>query len=512
MLTPPPISKQQSLNTVKNLPTTKKIFKKLNKTTAHPPTLSTVKDIIEFISKPIENSTSERNDVNETTTITHPNKKMSHVALAQYLVDNFKLMRDDSHLYLYNNKKGYYELLNDGIGSNTFDSFVRTNIPEIAKMNICTYDISEAMKWLVSDAMQIKQHPKILPRYLVAFKNGTLHLPDMSLQKHSPKNNLTIGVNANYIADSEKYISKTTFWRFINRLSGYDDTVLKVLRIVVGLSLSNIRNLKRIFYVVGISNNGKSVFGDLILKLLPPNSYSALEIADLSDRFSKGILYGKHINLSSDENTSTWPSSSVSFLKKAVAGDVIKGENKYQPPFEFRCRALFLCLSNGLPCYKEALDAGGAISKRLFIIPTTNTPITDEEEDFQILDKMLYEKDIIASWSIDSVSDIVKTGILPEKIIESKPQEFYLEFDRAFQNWSEATISYYDKNAQTTSSEFFKSFKEYADKYNVMYNEKAFYMKLAEKYKPYKRHNKKSYYIGLSIVHNDNSQIDYQGL
>ena len=178
----------------------------------------------------------------------------------------------------------------------------------------------------------------------------------------------------------------------------------------------------------------------------------------------------------------------------------------------FRCKALFLCLSNGMPCYKQDLDAGGAISKRLYIVPTTNKPITDEEEDFQILDKMLSERDMIASWAIDSVSDIVNTGILPEKIIDSKPQEFYLDFHTVFEYWSEAYISDHDKTAQTTSTDFFESFKEYANDYNVMYNEKAFYMKLAEKYKPYKRHNKKSFYIGLSIVHNDDPQIDYQEL
>lgn len=439
-------------------------------------------------------------------------KRIVHLHIAQYLLKHYQLMRDGAHLYLYNHELGYYELLHDGIGANTFDSFVRTNISESTKEQICSYDINESFKWLVSNAVSIESFPDFQPRHLVAFKNGTLDLRTLSLNSHSYKNKLTIGVNAKYIEIWRYDITKTTFWSFINRLADYDDKTLEILRIIIGLALSNVRKLKRLFYIVGVSNNGKSVLGDLILGLLPQDSCSALEIAELSDRFSRGLLYGKHFNISSDENTSTWPSESVAFLKKAVAGDVTKGENKYQPPFMFRCKALFLCLSNGMPCYKQDLDAGGAISKRLYIVPTTNKPITDEEEDFQILDKMLSERDMIASWAIDSVSDIVNTGILPEKIIDSKPQEFYLDFHTVFEYWSEAYISDHDKNAQTTSTDFFESFKEYANDYNVMYNEKAFYMKLAEKYKPYKRHNKKSFYIGLSIVHNDDPQIDYQEL
>lgn len=439
-------------------------------------------------------------------------KRIVHLHIAQYLLKHYQLMRDGSHLYLYNHELGYYELLHDGIGANTFDSFVRTNIPASKKEQICSYDINESFKWLVSNAVSIESFPDFQPRHLVAFKNGTLDLRTLSLNRHSYKNKLTIGINARYLGIWKYDITTTIFWSFINRLADYDDKTLEILRIIIGLALSNVRKLKRLFYIVGVSNNGKSVLGDLILGLLPQDSCSALEIADLSDRFSRGLLYGKHFNISSDENTSTWPSDSVAFLKKAVAGDITKGENKYQPPFMFRCKALFLCLSNGMPYYKQDLDAGGAISKRLFIVPTTNKPITDEEEDFRILDKMLSERDMIASWAIDGVSDIVNTGTLPEKIIDSKPQEFHLEFHTVFEEWSEAFVSNHDKNAQTTSTEFFESFKEYADNYDVMYNEKAFYMKLAEKYKPYKRHNKKSYYIGLSIVHNDDSQIDYQGL
>lgn len=435
------------------------------------------------------------------------NKKCEPIAIAEYLRKQYELMRDNSHLYLYNEAKGYYELLNDGIGPKSFDSFVRTNIPSNVKTKLSSYDICETQKWLVSDALGVKYLPDFQPRHLVAFNNGTLDFRDMRLKKHSSSNKLTIGVSASYIEDSDNYIAKTRFWRFINRLSGYDDETLNALRIVIGLSVSNIRRLKRLFYIVGVSNNGKSVLGDLILKLLPPNGCSSLEISELSDKFSRGILYGKHLNISSDENTSIWPSSSVAFLKKAVAGDYTKGENKYQPPFMFRCKALFLCLSNAMPCYTEDLDAGGAISKRLFIIPTTEIPVSDEEEDYALLEKMMCESDIIASWAIDGIADIASTGVLPKKIVDVEFKKQSFEFNNAFDAWSNACVSVHDRNAQTTSAEFLESFREYIQDYNVVYNEKAFYMKFAEKYKVYKRHNKKSYYIGLSIVKNDDYDV-----
>lgn len=425
-------------------------------------------------------------------------KKIPAIHLANALLEQHYFLRDGSHLYVYNDKSGYYVMMNEGYGSFTFDSLVRSFVPNQVKIKLTSFDISEIQKWLLCDALNVPTVAEFMPKNLVAFRNGTYNFNTNLLRSHSAEDGLVCGLNANYDEKAYKKITKTLFWEFLQRLSDGQAEIVHIIRVLIGLALSNVRRLKLLFYIVGVSNNGKSVLGDLILSMLPNYCCSSFEIAELSDRFSRGSLYGKHFNLSSDEDTSAWPTSSIAFIKKAVAGDMAKGEEKYKTPFMYRCRALFLCLSNAMPKYTPTQDAGGAISRRLFVIPTTNTPIDAYEEDHDLLDKLLSERDIIASWAIAGITDIVLYGQMPRKVIDTMAYNENLEFSTAFEQWVEDFVFETDVSKKTEAATFLKSFKIYARSYGVVFSEKAFYMKFASRFKSNKRDGKKSYYLGLN--------------
>lgn len=427
-------------------------------------------------------------------------KKTPAIDLANALLKKYYFLRDGAHLYVYDEALGYYVILNEGYGSFTFDSLVRSFVPNEVKVRLNSYDVIEIQKWLLCDALNVPNVTEFMPKKLVAFRNGTYNFDNNLLRKHSAKDGLICGLNANYDDKAYKKIRNTVFWDFLQRLTDGKPEIIQTIRELIGLSLSNIRRLKLLFYLVGVSNNGKSVLADLIISMLPHYCCSSFEISELSNRFSRGSLYGKHINISSDEDTSTWPNNSIAFIKKAVAGDMVKGEEKYKTPFMYRCRALFICLSNAMPKYTSDQDAGGAISRRLFVIPTTNTPINVEEEDHELLYKLLSERDIIASWAITGITNIVLYGQMPQKLIDAMPSNESLEFETAFEQWSNDFVFKNDVTAKTEAATFLESFKIYASNYNVIFSDKAFYMKFASRYKFHKRDGKRSYYLGLNCT------------
>ena len=425
------------------------------------------------------------------------NEKLTPYSVAYALAEKFNFLADGTHLSLFLPDRGFFVPLKTGCGEGTLDAFVRGALPAKNRSDVNTSFIAEIEKWLLSTALDLPVAPDFAKRNLVAFKNGTFDFFDGNLHEHSPKNFLTCGIKAEYVRKANKKIRNTRFWSFLTRLADEDDRIIQALRLVIGLALSNVRRIKLIPYIVGVSNNGKSVLAGLIEGLIPQYSCTALEISELADKFARGSLYGAHVNISSDENTSKWNPAAVAFLKRAVVGDSTKGEEKFKPLFTFRCRAFFICIANAMPRFDQEADDGGAISQRLYVIPTTELPVSIEEEDPVLLEKLLEERDLIASWAIEGIKDLVLTGRRPEKLVTVMPCSTATDFNSAFELWAEECVHVTATDSKTEATQFLASFKIFAQNYRVIFSDKAFYMKLAVTYKAYKREGRRSYYIGL---------------
>ena len=129
---------------------------------------------------------------------------------------------------------------------------------------------------------------------------------------------------------------------------------------------------------------------------------SAVQLHQLSDRFAKAELFGKKLNVSGEIQGKKL--REITTFKCITGGDRIEAEYKGKDLFSFvpRCKLLFA--GNTLPTTSES-DATRAFVNRLTIL-LFNHSIPKEDQDKDLLDKLLAEKDAIFTLAMDALRDL----------------------------------------------------------------------------------------------------------
>lgn len=444
----------------------------------------------------------------------NPPDKFSSFDLYKILTEKFIFGRFQNTLYVYDEERGYYRPLLPGEGIGSFGGFIRTMISDKLLSKVTSYFIAETYNWMISGTEEIIDLPKFDNPSLIAFANGTLDLEMGILTPHSAKNYLKTGLPFKYFPYNKGDIKYTNFWNYFTRLANYEKDTADALRFMIGLAFSNIRNLKTAFFVVGDSNNGKSVLAQFIMELIGYENVCTLPISKLGERFSAAEVFNKKILLSSDETNLSWNANTAAIFKLLVARDRITAEFKYQQPFQFHPNALIIAFSNELPKYTSDIDAGGAISRRIFNI-LTGPSINIEDEDPYMLEKIIDEKELIASWAITRIIDFVKNNNLPKQQYPSAPDDTSTDALTVYRSWVQKNIVQ-DCESRITSQELFQDYLNFCNEQNIdntlIMREKTFYMRFAKDFSRFKEKflndcgHQVNGYRGLNLY---NNQPDY---
>ena len=141
---------------------------------------------------------------------------------------------------------------------------------------------------------------------------------------------------------------------------------------------------------------------------------------------------------------------------------------------------MLISFGNASPTYSRKLDAGGAISSRLNLIPTGPTVKNKDADLFQ--KKIRPEINLLFSVCLDYYLD----HNMPAKII---PLEEIVNPDISpeamFEKWRQACVTENDSNEiAKTSDDLWPCYQNFVETapYSSRYSEKAFQMKLASTY------------------------------
>lgn len=131
--------------------------------------------------------------------------------------------------------------------------------------------------------------------------------------------------------------------------------------------------------MVGSGSNGKSTFLDMVKNVVSRQNYVALDIGELSERFSTSSMFGKLACFGDDSDDSFLEGKAIAQFKKIVSGNDLKGENKGQDVFFFKPYTKLFFSFNELPRMRN--KGFFAIKRRLVIIPF-NATFSKEDPDF----------------------------------------------------------------------------------------------------------------------------------
>ncbi len=176
---------------------------------------------------------------------------------------------------------------------------------------------------------------------VVVFQNGVLELPALTFRAGRPEDYMTMQVQCEWRPE----VPPGAIDAFVASLLKPDD-VLPFLQFVGYAMVPGAPSQEKYAILLGVGENGKSRLL-LVLAALFDGFTVSIPLQDLAqNRFEKGHLYGKMVNLVGDMSAGLIEDTSV--LKLLTGGDRIHADVKFKDPIEFVNRAKAIISANEL--------------------------------------------------------------------------------------------------------------------------------------------------------------------
>ena len=293
----------------------------------------------------------------------------------------------------------------------------------------------------------------------ICFKNGNFNLITKELIEHNPNIITTNLIPHDYIENAYSPLVDIT----LNKICCNDLELRKLLEELIGYTFYRSTKYAKSFFLYGpSSNNGKSVFLNLIKAVLGEKNYSTLAYEDLGDRFKTAEIAGKLSNIG-DDCSKNFNSSSAIF-KKLSTGETITVERKGQDPFGFNNYATLIFSFNELPRTEDKSQA--TAKKRMCIIPfNAKFKETDADFDPNINEKLREESCIsyVIKLGIEGLLRVIKNkGFTKVKAVEQEAENYesynnpLLQFIR--EKESEEDFGFQDY----TPSQFYQQYRQWS--------------------------------------------------
>lgn len=369
--------------------------------------------------------------------------RISSFNLSKWLIKNETYGKANDVLYMLDKENGIYIPLT----LDRFDAAIRRaayegKIPAEAIKSINEYYLKELHKW-VSAEPSIQELPERPNRRYIALANGILDLEHHRLIKDAQEfkeypilfNRLPV----KYIEHDQSEWRSSASLRYLQRFAHPDcrDEFVQHLKYTFGKTASNDRSGKTLTYLYGPTDSGKGICEAMLVGMLGYRNCSALSLAALCRQFGMINLYHKLLNVSADEDLSSWSMEIGTNVKLVTSGDLVSANKKFHDAVDFRPYSSLICFGNAAPVISRRVDAGGAISRRLNLIPTgPSVPL--KEQDPYIFEREL-KPELNLLFSV--CSDFYMENDMPPKIIPLETiAQLEINSEALFELWVEKCV------------------------------------------------------------------------
>ena len=335
------------------------------------------------------------------------NPIISEPLLAMYVRDklNYLLVRSNGNqsLLTYVYIHGVYVLCDELMFKGFIKKFVEDYDPTLVKMR----QINEVYNLIITDVNCYKRMEDLNSQEnIINFKNGILIVTEneLKLVPHNPKYYSTIQIPCNWTGQKSE---TPVFKEYIKTLTNGDKGTCALLLQFIGVCLSNVKGhrMKKILFLVGKGDNGKSQLKALVERILGPVNCVGIDLSELEERFGTSTIYGVRLAGSSDMSFMTI--KELKTLKKLSGGDCVFVEFKGKTGFGYTYRGLLWFCMNQLP--KFGGDQGEWVYNRIMVVHCPNV-IPIKKQDKELLDKMFAEREGIVYLAIKNLQKVIKNG------------------------------------------------------------------------------------------------------
>ncbi|HEY1430414.1 MAG TPA: phage/plasmid primase, P4 family [Stellaceae bacterium] len=239
---------------------------------------------------------------------------------------------------------------------------------------------------------------------IIACNNGLLHLPTLTLLRHSPA---FFSHNALDFAVDPDSPEPRQWLAFLDQLWPDDSEAIETLQQIFGYYLTADIRQQKLFLIVGPKRSGKGTIARVLTRLVGIDNAVAPTLAGLGTNFGLAPLIGKRVAIISDARLAGRADQhAIAERLLSISGeDAITIDRKFREAWTGRLQTRFLILSNELP---RLADASGALAARFIVLVLTNSFYG--REDLGLIDRLLTELPGILNWSIAGWRRLTERG------------------------------------------------------------------------------------------------------
>jgi P4 family phage/plasmid primase-like protien len=337
--------------------------------------------------------------------------------VAKEIMEETKFLTEGERglIFRYNTEKGIYE-------SNGEDYIMAQTAKKLGKH----YSIrrkAEIQNFI--RASTIREIPET-SKYLLAVKNGVLDVRTLELKPFSPEYYIFNALPLVYDSEAEC----PQFNKFLLEVVPSEKDRL-VLQEHGGYCLLKDNRFQKALMLTGKKQNGKSTFLNTLTAMLGKENVSAIPLQILSDsrfRFYVSQLHNKMANICADLPAERLKETDM--FKKIVAGDMVTGEFKFHPPFDFKPYTKLLYSANQLPQLPKDVEAF-LVRWSMVEFPNTFLP-GDPKRDPQLIEKLTKPEELsgILNWCLEGLQRLLKQkGFTVGNTLEEQEDRWIVEGD-----------------------------------------------------------------------------------
>jgi putative DNA primase/helicase len=238
-------------------------------------------------------------------------------------------------------------------------------------------------------------------RNFLNFENGMLNIHNGKLSHHSPKYHSCIRIPIEFNPEAEAVLFK----KFLGEVFMEDDSLIQLVAEIMGYCLTGETRAQKAFMFYGHGANGKSVLAAVIRALVGKENVASVPLRELQNSFARLDLVDKTVNLVTEAEFDS-KGMATEIFKAMVSGDVIRVEIKNGASFSYAPMAKFISCHNNLPYSR---DHRHGLIRRLIILPFRRQ-FTEEEQDLDLLDKLLEELPGIMNFALEGLQCLQKNN------------------------------------------------------------------------------------------------------
>lgn len=326
-------------------------------------------------------------------------------------------------------------------------------------------------------------------KYLINCNNGILNLKTLELMNHDKEYLLSNFTDVNYIKNAKP----KKFIKFLKEIFCDNEEKIAFIRKLFAYCLTGETKDQAFIIFYGEGSNGKSVLIDLIQHIMGEYCTTANKDLLLDKKFQTQAMSEvarlKGMRCIFVSETESGDKLKESFVKDITGGNSITARFLYANEFTFYPEFTPILVTNHLPII-NSMDK--AMLRRLYPVDFSRI-FSVKEQNINLLDELLEEKDLIFSWIVED--SWYKGRLVRYQFIEDNLNAYKKEMDIVDKWIDESCV----KEGQELSAKLFKSFNQYC-KDNKLFemNSVMFGRNMGNKFNKI-RNGKGIFYDGISL-------------